>query len=128
MMSSKIFFSLDSMSEIHYLYQYSLQYFMEILYSVIQKSEKLSKVPKTNYEARRTVLTQEFFDKTYENVSKGLFQEHQTLFALRLVQIRKGLDEGFQKAFSLFMKTTSIIDSKLNPNLITGKLTNNQLA
>jgi hypothetical protein len=49
---------------------------MEILYSVIQKSEKLSKVPKTNYEGRREVLTQEFFDKTYENVSKGLFQEH----------------------------------------------------
>lgn len=56
-MSSKIFFSLDSMSEIHYLYQYSLQYFMEILYSVIQKSEKLAKVPKTNFEARREVLT-----------------------------------------------------------------------
>lgn len=46
MMSSKIFFSLDSMSQIHYLYQYSLQYFMEILYSVLQKSEKLAKIPK----------------------------------------------------------------------------------
>jgi len=46
MMSSKIFFSLDSMSQIHYLYYYSLQYFMEILYSVLQKSEKLAKIPK----------------------------------------------------------------------------------
>lgn len=73
MMSSKIFFSLDSMSQIHYLYQYSLQYFMEILFSVIQKSEKLAQVPKSNFEKRREVLTQEFFDKTYENVSKGLF-------------------------------------------------------
>ena len=42
---------------------------MEILYSVLQKSEKLAKIPKQNYEARREVLTQEFFDKTYENVS-----------------------------------------------------------
>ena len=40
-MASKIFFSLDSMSEIHFLYQYSLQQFMEVLYGVIRKSEKL---------------------------------------------------------------------------------------
>jgi len=73
-------------------------------------------------------LTQEFFDKTYENVSKGLFEEHQTLFALRLVQIRKGLDEGFSKSFSLFMRSTTIIDSKLNPNIVGGKLNQNQLA
>jgi len=40
-MASRIFFSLDSLSEIHFLYQYSLQFFMDILFSVINKSEKL---------------------------------------------------------------------------------------
>jgi len=84
-MASRIFFSLDSMSDIHFLYQFSLQYFMDILFNVIQKSEKLKKVPQTNHEMRRQVLIQEFFDSTYDNVSKGLFAEHQTLFALRLV-------------------------------------------
>ena len=39
---SGIFFAMETLNQIHYLYQYSLQYFMEILYSVIQKSEKLS--------------------------------------------------------------------------------------
>ena len=56
-MASRMFFSLDSMSSIHFLYQYSLQYFMEILFSVIKKSEALNKIPKTNHEARRQVLT-----------------------------------------------------------------------
>ena len=35
-MASRLYFSLDSMSSIHFLYQYSLQYFMEILFSVIE--------------------------------------------------------------------------------------------
>jgi len=34
-MASRLFFTLDSMSSIHFLYQYSLQYFMDILFSVI---------------------------------------------------------------------------------------------
>mmetsp|Transcript_20729 Transcript_20729/g.31820 ORF Transcript_20729/g.31820 Transcript_20729/m.31820 type:complete len:163 (+) Transcript_20729:10894-11382(+) len=34
-MSSRIFFSLDSLSSVHFLYQFSLQYFMEILFNVI---------------------------------------------------------------------------------------------
>jgi len=45
-MASRIFFSLGSMSSVHFLYQYSLQYFMDILFSVIQKSEKLKSIPR----------------------------------------------------------------------------------
>jgi len=51
-MASRLFFTLEGMSSIHFLYQYSLQYFMDILFSVIQKSETLNQIPKTNHEAR----------------------------------------------------------------------------
>jgi dynein heavy chain 1 len=40
-MASRIFFSLDSLSSIHFLYQYSLQQFMEIIFNVLKNSEKL---------------------------------------------------------------------------------------
>jgi dynein heavy chain 1 len=44
--TSRIYFSLESLSEIHFLYQYSLQYFMEILFSVIVNNKELEKIPK----------------------------------------------------------------------------------
>lgn len=84
-MASRIFFALDSLPTIHYLYQFSLQQFMHILFSVIQKSEKLNSIPKGNHDARRKCLIQELFDEIYDSSSRGLLAAHQPLFALRLV-------------------------------------------
>lgn len=127
-MASRIFFSLDSMSSIHFLYQFSLQYFMDILFSVIEKSEKLRQVPRTNHEARLQVLMQEFFNRTFENASRGLLQEHQTLFALRLVQIRRHGDERFGRLFSLLLRSVTVAAPRLSPGLLDGRLTRSQLA
>jgi len=122
-MASRMFFSLDSMSSIHFLYQYSLQYFMEILFSVIERNEKLSQVPRTNHEARLQVLMAEFFNRTCENVSRGLLQEHKVLFALRLVQIRKHGDEKFARLFKVLLRSTSILETRLPTGLLDGRLT-----
>lgn len=126
--ASRIYFSMESMSTIHFLYQYSLQYFMEILFSVIEKSEKLKAIPRNNHDARLQCIIQEFLSRAYENVSRGLLQEHQALFAMRLVQIRKGEDDAFSKFFSLFLKTSSAMGMDIDPNILGGKLNENQLA
>lgn len=73
-------------------------------------------------------MTQEFFNKTYESVSKGLLEDHQVLFALRLVFIRLNNDEKFDKIFNQMLKPTTILDSKLNPSMCGGKLATTQLA
>ena len=39
--TSKIFFSLQSLANIHYLYQFSLAFFMDTVYYVLNKSENL---------------------------------------------------------------------------------------
>lgn len=125
-MASKIYFSLESLSAMHFLYQFSLQAFMHTLFSVIQKSEKLGQVPRSNPEARRQCLTQEFFAKTYETTCRGLLQVHETLFALRLVQIRKQGDEKFDRVFGLLLKSTSVLDSRAS--LLGGRLTQSESA
>lgn len=127
-MASRLYFSLDSMSSIHFLYQYSLQYFMEILFSVIEKSEKLDQIPRTNHQARLQFIVHEFLNRTYDNVSRGLLQEHQTLFALRLVQIRKHGDEQFGRLCSLLLRSTAALETRLSPSLLDGRLTKSQLA
>lgn len=125
-MASKIFFSLESLNSVHFLYQYSLQQFMDVLFGVIKKSERLQQVPKSNHEARRNCLIQEFFNNTYEYASRGLRQQHQTLFALRLVQIRKQGDTDFERAFAQFLRPAGLADPKLPESLLGGRLTSNQ--
>lgn len=52
-MTSRIFFTLDSFSQISFLYQHSLQHFMDYLFAVLHTGEgELAKIPKSNPEAR----------------------------------------------------------------------------
>jgi dynein heavy chain 1, cytosolic len=51
-MTSRIFFTLEAMRQISFLYQYSLQHFMEFVFAVLHSNEALAKVPKSNPEAR----------------------------------------------------------------------------
>jgi dynein heavy chain 1 len=127
-MASRTFFSLESMASIHFLYQYSLQFFMGLLFAVLEKSERLSQVPRANPEARLQVLTEEFFTKALEASSRGLLEEHKTLFALRLVQIRRQSDERFTRLFGLLLKSATVLEPQLSPDLLDGRLTKSQLA
>lgn len=101
---------------------------MDVLDSVIHKSETLQKVPKENHSLRRKTLTSEFFNASYEYACKGLMQEHRTLFAMRLVQIRKADDKEFEAVFNMLMKSTTILNSTLSDSLLDGRLTNSQRA
>ena len=44
--SSKIFFALESMSQLHYLYEYSLNFFMDTVLRLLENDERLAKVSK----------------------------------------------------------------------------------
>ena len=59
--TSKIFFALQSLANIHFLYQFSLSFFMETIYNVLNKNEILSKIPKNDLQKRRTTIFNEIF-------------------------------------------------------------------
>ena len=50
--SSRIFFALDTLEIIHYLYRYSLSFFMDVLNYIIN-SKELSEIEKNNYTERQ---------------------------------------------------------------------------
>lgn len=54
--SSKIFFALESMSTLHYLYEYSLNFFMDTVLKLLDSDEKLGKISKNDYEARKDAI------------------------------------------------------------------------
>lgn len=121
-MASRVYFVLESLPAIHFLYRFALPQFMHVLFQVIQKNEKLAAIPKANHDGRRKCLVQEFFEAIYQQTSTSLLAAHHPLFALRLVQIRKGNDEKFERLFSHLLRPASIIEARLHGQLLGGKI------
>lgn len=67
-MTSRIFFTLDSMSTIHPLYQYSLQHFMEYVFAVLH-NEELNKISKSEHDKRLKEIIRLLFNYVYEKIS-----------------------------------------------------------
>jgi len=47
-MTTRIFFTLDSMGIINYLYQYSLQHFMDVVFDVLNENADVKAIPKSD--------------------------------------------------------------------------------
>ena len=60
-MTTRIFFTLESMSSVHYLYQYSLQQFMDCVFYVLNNNEELQKVPKTKPKERLAIIIKHLY-------------------------------------------------------------------
>ncbi len=120
-MTSRIFFTLDSMSQISFLYQHSLQHFMDYIFAVLHTNEELQKIPKSNPEGRLQVIIKELFQYVYLKISQGLLLEHQPLFALRLAQIR--LESDYDHMFELLLKSSDA--SAASAMMESGKIDEN---
>ncbi len=124
--SSKIFFCLESMASIHFLYQYSLQAFMDIIYYVINKNPVVAGIPKTEFEKRRDIISVELFVTVFHRFGVGLLNQHKMLLALRLVQIKLGR-RCEAEVGTLLKSTISFKAPQLPESFMDGLLTTNQL-
>ena len=125
-MSSRIFFALDSLDTIFYLYKFSLAFFMDVLNFVI-KSEKLEEIAKNKYIERQNFIISELFKIIYHRVGYSLLNKDVLIFAMRLAQIRLG--DKFKNEINLLLKINSNImndASDISSSIIGGKLTLNQ--
>jgi dynein heavy chain 1 len=66
--SSRIYFTLEQMSQIHFLYQFSLNYFLEVFYSVLQNNKNLTGL--TDTTQRLEALTKDLFFSIFRRVSR----------------------------------------------------------
>lgn len=62
---SKVFFVLVSLKSMHYLYDFSLSFFMEIFNNLLTRNEALSATPKSDLVARRKVIFDELFIRVF---------------------------------------------------------------
>jgi dynein heavy chain 1 len=83
-MSSRIFFTLENLASVHFLYQYSLQFFMEVVNNVLHKNKRLNEISKDQSDNRLRVITEDIFEFIYRTISVSMLNEHKMLLALRL--------------------------------------------
>lgn len=88
-----VYFSLESLAEVSFLYQYSLQFFLDILDSVLAQaasaSAALGNASSSEAVAKRRLRTLHvtFFREVSRRVLRGLRYEDKLMFLMRLAQI-----------------------------------------
>jgi dynein heavy chain 1 len=97
---SRIYFSMEQLANVHFLYHFSLRFFLDTFSSVLYDSEYVvalnhylhtRKLKKEVEKQRRfDTLLKEIFAATFRRVSSGLLHKDRLSFALRLAQIYIG--------------------------------------
>lgn len=65
---SRVYFILESLGQVHYLYEFSLVFFMEIFQSILSKDALLSQISKGDLERRRKTIYDLIFLRVYQKV------------------------------------------------------------
>lgn len=102
---SNIYFTMDSLNQIHFLYQYSLKMFLEIFSTVLYNNPKLD--GKTDYTGRLSIITNELFAVCYDRVARGMIHADRLTFAILLCKIHlKGTsDTNLDAEFNFFLRS-----------------------
>ncbi|XP_053612057.1 dynein heavy chain, cytoplasmic isoform X5 [Plodia interpunctella] len=100
---SSIYFTMESLNQVHFLYQYSLKMFLDIFSSVLV-CPLLNGV--TDYTARLKTITEELFTAVYERVARGMLHTDRLTFALLLCRIQLkgvGAEDNLDRSFAVFL-------------------------
>ena len=102
---SNMYFTMDSLNQIHFLYQYSLKMFLDIFTSVLSQNPKLSGI--SDYTQRLSLITSDLFSVCYERVARGMLHADRLTFALLLCRIHlKGIatESTYDSEFTFFLR------------------------
>ena len=117
---SAIFFTLEQLHMIHFLYEYSLQFFLDIFNAVLSSNPHLE--GKKDYTERLAIITRDLFQMTYDRVAPGMLHEHRMPFALMLMKFSvEGAGEIPADEMNLFMQGASLLTGKSNFSWLVDK-------
>jgi dynein heavy chain 1, cytosolic len=82
---SSIYFTMEVLSQIYSLYQYSLQYFLEIFNTVLTQNSNLKEIK--NPRQRLKIIARDLFYLTYCRLARGMIHDDRNVLALFLSKI-----------------------------------------
>eukprot|EP00953_Heterococcus_sp_UTEX-ZZ885_P027784 14869-Heterococcus_DN1.PRE.1 len=86
---ARMFFAMEALSSVHYLYQFSLQFYLDILSAVLAQSAGIvdGTVTAAAAAARLQKLKSQLFAAVAQRVTRALLHDDKLVFTLRLAQI-----------------------------------------
>ena len=99
---SSIYFTLEGLNQVHFLYQYSLHFFVDIYNDVLTNNPLLNNMTEPN--ARLSAITHSLFEVVYQRVTRGMLHEDWMLFALLLCKIYLRVFSRYSLLFIFIVK------------------------
>lgn len=126
---SSIYFTMDTLNQLHTLYQYSLQYFLEIFNTVLTGNINLKDVKDSNQ--RLTIISRDLFYLAYYRVARGMLHYDRIVLAMLMAKIYL---RGFSKEttiendFSyLISSNTTLISPSSSSTAVANSLTSGSI-
>jgi len=101
---SYIYFTIEGLHQVHFLYQFSLKFFLDIYQKVLTKDKRLEEM-KDSAE-RLTAITSNLYSTCYERVARGMLHEDRLVFALLLAKIhlRASGEQPLDSEFKILLR------------------------
>ncbi|KAM3670253.1 cytoplasmic dynein 1 heavy chain 1 [Ammospiza nelsoni] len=107
---SSIYFTMESLKQIHFLYQYSLQFFLDIYHNVLYENPNLKGI--TDHTHRLSIITKDLFQVAFNRVARGMLHQDHITFAMLLARIKlKGTigEPTYDAEFQHFLRGKEIV-------------------
>ncbi|GAB6020623.1 Dynein heavy chain, cytoplasmic [Chamberlinius hualienensis] len=117
---SSIYFTMDALNQIYFLYQYSLQFFLEIFHAVLNNAGRLQM---TDPGTRLDIITSELFQVAYNRVARGMIDQDRIIFAVLLcrINLRGRLNEpSYDAEFHHFLQGREVVPLDKNAPTVEG--------
>ncbi|MBN3298743.1 DYHC1 protein, partial [Amia calva] len=107
---SSIYFTMEALNQIHFLYQYSLHFFLDIYHTVLYENANLKNI--TDHTQRLFHITKDLFQVAFNRVARGMLHSDHITFAMLLARINlKGMtsEPSFDPEFQHFLRGKEIV-------------------
>ncbi|XP_019877694.2 dynein heavy chain, cytoplasmic isoform X2 [Aethina tumida] len=118
---SNTYFTMDSLNQVHFLYQYSLKMFLDMFSTVLLNNPQLNGV--SDYQQRLNIITKDLFSVVYERIARGMLHNDRLTFALLLCRIYlKGLpsEQNLDQEFNFFLRGKEGVFTSGSNNIVEG--------
>ncbi|XP_049595492.1 cytoplasmic dynein 1 heavy chain 1 [Syngnathus scovelli] len=107
---SSIYFTMESLNQIHFLYQYSLHFFLDTYHTVLYENSNLKNI--SDHSQRLAVITKDLFQVAFNRVARGMLHQDHITFAMLLAKISlKGMtsEPSYDAEFQHFLRGKEIV-------------------
>ncbi|TRY83561.1 hypothetical protein DNTS_016270 [Danionella cerebrum] len=107
---SSIYFTMETLNQMHFLYQYSLHFFLDIYHTVLYENSNLKSV--SDHTQRLALITKDLFQVAFNRVARGMLHQDHITFSMLLARIYlKGLtsEPSYDAEFQHFLRGQELV-------------------